>query len=186
MMLALFLIAAPQADVNPPRVNHEPPTAADANGHWRLWFEVRDESELFGAAMYVAASDGSWRTLKPQKVAPGWFEVVLPVQEQARYFFEVFDVLGNGPTRVGTDEVPFVLKPPSGVLGKARPWDAPPPVAVVEPVTPWWLQRPSDQVLWGATAVVGASLAAYAGWALLRNRPVSKVVLVPTIGSVTP
>ena len=86
MVLALILWAAPAADLNPPRVVHEPPTMADAQGDWRLWFEVRDESPLFGAALYVRSETEEWKTIEPDEVAKGWFEAVVPARGAALFF----------------------------------------------------------------------------------------------------
>ena len=186
IVLAALLWAAPAADLNPPRVGHEPPTAVDSDGNWRLWFEVRDESALFGAALYVEAADGKWSTVEPEPVVPGWFEVIVPGKIGLRYFFEVFDEHGNGPTRVGSAEVPFVLKAPVGELAAVRPWtkaDQPP---VPEVVPPWWSKPPSRSVMYTAFGTVALTGLAYGSWALLRARPVSKVTLVPISAGDTP
>jgi len=172
-------MAAPAADLNPPRVSHEPPQAADANGQWHLWFEVRDESELFGAALYHGKKEGGWKSIEPTQVAPGWLEVVIPAIAGTRYFFEVFDAQGNGPTRVGSAEVPFVLSLTEGQLPEARPWDDKPVVSLPPVTKPWWQQRPSDEVFYGAAGAVAFSSILYGAWALLRARPVAKVTLAP-------
>ena len=186
IILAALLWAAPAADLNPPRVGHEPPTAADTDGNWRLWFEVRDESELFGAALYVEAADGQWTTVEPDQVAPEWFEAVIPAKAGLRYFFEVFDEHGNGPTRVGSAEVPFVLKAPEGQLSQTRPWDRSDPIAAPKVVTPWWLKPPSRRLVYTALGTAAATGLAYGSWALLKARPVSKVTLIPMGASETP
>ena len=179
VILAAILWAAPAADVNPPRVGHEPPKAADSQGNWRLWFEVRDESEIFGAALYFATDQGAWQTIEPEQVAPGWLEAVVPATAGLRYFFEVFDEHGNGPTRVGSSEVPFVLQSPAGELSAVRPWDAP-KVIVAEPVfRPWWLKRPPAKLIYAALGTVALSGVIYGSYTLLRDRPVSKVTLIP-------
>ncbi len=186
MLLSLIILAAPAVDLNPPRVSHEPPKAADGQARWHLWFEVRDESALFGAALYLATPDGGWKSVTPKEVAPGWLEVVLPAVAGTRYFFEVFDVQGNGPTRVGSAEAPFVLTEPVGTLPAARPWEK----KLVEPVPavtrPWWQRRPPDHVLirLGAAAALGGVV--YGAWALLRKHPVAKVTLVPVGTGVLP
>ena len=184
--LVALLLAAP--DVNPPRVDHEPPTAVDADGNWRLWFAVRDESPLFGAAVYIAADGKQWRSHNPVQVAPGWLEVVVPAQTGLRYFFEVFDMHGNGPTRVGSEEVPFRLATPKGILAVKRPWD--PEVIVPNPVVPktlaWWRRPPPKEALWAVAGVTGLSLAGWATWAIARRKPVSKVTLVPIAGGALP
>jgi hypothetical protein len=182
IILALSLLTAPTTDLNPPRVSHEPPRAADTQGNWRLWFEVRDESALFGAALYVAKPDGGWRQIEPIAVADGWLEVVIPGIAGTRYFFEVFDINGNGPSRVGSAEVPFVLAAPKGVLASRPPWvkQAPIPSApLVSKPSPWWLKRPSDTQLYGLAGGVALVGLTYAGWSVLRRHPISKVTLVP-------
>ena len=186
IILAAILWAAPAADLNPPRVGHEPPTAADRNGNWRLWFEVRDESALFGAALYIEAADGNWTTIEPDQVVPEWFEVVVPARPGLRYFFEVFDEHGNGPTRVGSAEVPFVLKAPVGALAPTRPWNKPDAPAAPTVVMPWWLKPPPTKVVYAALGTVAVTGLAYGSWALLKARPVSKVTLVPIGASETP
>ena len=182
VILAAILWAAPAADVNPPRVGHEPPKAADSKGNWRLWFEVRDESQLFGAAVYLATDEGLWKTLEPELVAPGWFEAVVPATPGVRYFFEVFDEHGNGPTRVGSSEVPFVLQAPVGELLVVRPWDAPKVVANAVLVKPWWLKLPPRKLVYAVLGTATLSGVIYGSWSMLRARPVSKVTLIP-IGS---
>lgn len=186
MVLALILWAAPAADLNPPRVVHEPPTMADAQGNWRLWFEVRDESPLFGAALYVRTETEEWKTIEPDEVAKGWFEAVVPARAGLRYFFEVFDEHGNGPTRVGSAEVPFVLNEPTGVLPALRPWDgltqAPPPTVA----TPWWQRRPPRRWLTAAVGTLAVTGVAWGSYALFRARPVSSVTLVPVSASASP
>ena len=179
-------MAAPAADLNPPRVSHEPPQAADGQGQWHLWFEVRDESKLFGAALYLGKAEGGWQTIEPTQVAPGWLEVVIPAAAGTRYFFEVFDAQGNGPSRVGSAEVPFVLPAPQGELPKARPWDPKPVVTLPSVRTPWWQKRPSEPVLYGVAGAAAFSALLYASWALLRRHPVSKVTLVPVGTGVLP
>ena len=186
IILAAILLAAPAADLNPPRVGHEPPTAADLQGNWRLWFEVRDESALFGAALYIEAADGQWTTIEPEQVAPEWFEVIIPVKDGLRYFFEVFDEHGNGPTRVGSAEVPFVLKAPVGELASTRPWNKPNQSAAPKVVTPWWLKPPPRRVVYTALGTAAVTGLAYGSWALLKARPVSKVTLVPVGVSESP
>ena len=179
IVLAALVWAAPAADLNPPRVGHEPPTAVDSDGNWRLWFEVRDESALFGAALYVEAADGKWSTVEPESVAPGWFEAIVPGKPGVRYFFEVFDEHGNGPTRVGSAEVPFVLKAPVGALVAVRPWAKFNPPTVQDSAPPWWTKPPSRSVMYTTLGTVALTGLAYGSWALLRARPVSKVTLVP-------
>jgi hypothetical protein len=182
IILALSLLTAPTTDLNPPRVFHEPPRAADAQGNWRLWFEVRDESALFGAALYVAKAVGGWRQIEPKVVADGWLEVVIPAVAGSRYFFEVFDINGNGPSRVGSAEVPFVLAAPKGVLASRPPWVKEvivPPAPPVSKPSPWWLRPPSDGQLYGLAGGVALVGLSYMGWSALRRHPISKVTLVP-------
>ncbi len=188
MLIALMLIAAPAQDLNPPRVDHEPPVAVDAEGNWRLWFRVRDESPLFGAAVYTATADGGWVSAEPKEVAPGWLEAVVPQAPGLRYFFEVFDAQGNGPTRVGSSEVPFVLPTPTGVLGPSRPWDA--PVVVPNPIKPpepaWWEEPIVQRAAVGAGLAAAVSGVVYGSYLLLRARPKSTVTLFPVGAEVLP
>ncbi len=186
IFLSFIILTAPAVDLNPPRVSHEPPKAADGQGLWRLWFEVRDESALFGAALYLAQPDGSWKSLAPKEVAPGWLEVALPAVAGTRYFFEVFDVQGNGPTRVGSAEAPFVLTDPVGDLPTVRPWEKRPAEPLPKVTRPWWQKRPPDYVLVRVAAAAVAGGVAYGAWALLRKHPVAKVTLVPVGTGVLP
>jgi hypothetical protein len=181
-MLAAVLILAVPGDLNPPVVRHEPPANRAKDGSVFLWFEVRDDSDLFGQALFVRAVPGtSWKRVELKPVSPGWFEARLRTSGPFQYFFEVFDDQGNGPSRVGTPQAPFRAPVMIGQLGDRRPWDPPvllpeetpvpdraPPTVVSALRDLWSIPKVRENSVYAAAGVVSAGLS-YGAWRMLRS-----------------
>ncbi|HBU46879.1 MAG TPA: hypothetical protein DEB46_01090 [Myxococcales bacterium] len=193
MMMALVLILAVPGDLNPPVVRHEPPALRAKDGGVYLWFEVRDDSKLFGQALFVRTGPGDpWRRQELIPVATGWFEAKLRRPGAFQYFFEVFDEEGNGPSRVGTPQAPFRAPVLIGELDGRRPWDPPPPPKIVEPLPEqapptvvsalrdlWSIPEVRRNSVYTAAGLVSVGLS-YGAWRMLRSPGgQGQVTLVP-------
>jgi hypothetical protein len=178
-MLFLFLLAA-TADQNPPRVEHDPQLTRTAGAPVLLWFQVKDESALFGVSLFVRSSaQEAWKQVPVVEQQDGWFEGAVSSPPGFAYFFEAYDLHGNGPTRVGTPEMPFVDRSELGPLTTERPWD---PMVVVKPPSAKPAKPAIDlrRVAWVGGTAVGVVAASWLTYRLLRDQGGSaQVALVP-------
>jgi len=178
--MLLFLLLAATADQNPPRVEHDPQLARTVGAPVLLWFQVKDESALFGVSLFVRSSaEEAWQQVPVVEQQDGWFEGAVSAPPGFAYFFEAYDLHGNGPTRVGTSEMPFVDRSEVGPLSTERPWDP------LEPVKPPWLKPPKPVIDlrradWVGGTAVGVVAASWLTYRLLRDHGGSaQVALIP-------
>jgi hypothetical protein len=175
-----FLLLVASADQNPPRVVHDPQLVRTAGAPILLWFQVRDESALFGVSLFVRSSpDQRWQQIPVVEQKDGWFEAAVSAPPGFAYFFEAYDLHGNGPTRVGTAAMPFVDRSALGPLPTERPWDPRVPVKAppIEPPAPGPDLR---RAAWIGGTTVGVLAAGWLSYRLLRSRGgTAQVTLIP-------
>jgi len=111
VLVARNVLAA--ADDTPPRIQHTPPTSAQAGQPLSIEATVEDESGVFEPMLYHRAK-GAPTYSATQLVPAGGKKyvaaIVTPASPELEYFIEAFDNKGNGPSRPGMPEQPHRIR----------------------------------------------------------------------------
>lgn len=124
-----------QKDTDPPVITHTPVKQALQNKPLTISAKISDAHAIFAPAVYVRLERATDYDNIPMRPVGRTFQAVIPasrVTGRLEYFIEAFDVLGNGPARMGTPETPMRVE----AVAKLPPVSLPPPVKASPPPPP--------------------------------------------------
>jgi hypothetical protein len=141
--LAPALVSIPAhaqvADTKPPVIHHTPITSATNGDTVSITAQIIDESEVFGATLwYRTVGSSTYTSVELTRKGDLW-GAAIPINQDTQYWLEAYDEFGNGPTRAGTPEKPFVIHAAAPAPLYAPRAPAPKPVPA--PVAP----EPADE-----------------------------------------
>lgn len=107
----------PKEDKLPPRVRHTFPKTWEAGETIQLAAQIEDPSGIFEPKLYYRrGNSGPFIPGKLTQAEGSTFTGIIAAlpEGEVTYFFEAFDMVGNGPTRFGTPSYPHALKVVAG------------------------------------------------------------------------
>lgn len=118
--------AAPAADTAPPLVTHTPVERVRDGEPVEISAHIVDPSGVFAPTLYHRAPGTQPYTSLPLTGTGGTYAARVAAPKGLEYWLEAYDELGNGPTRRGTPEAPYVVR-------AGTPSPSPEPVVQVTP-----------------------------------------------------
>jgi hypothetical protein len=135
--LVLWALPARGADTRPPVVQHVPVSKAVRDSTVTIQATMTDEMALFAPTLYYRTpGTGEYASLRMQHRSDQCM-ASLKITGNLEYWIEVYDEVGNGPTRVGTPEKPLLVTvvESAEALSEAVVAVVPPPALPI-PATP--------------------------------------------------
>jgi hypothetical protein len=156
------------SDVDPPQLTVSPVTRAIRGKPLMVTANAQDPSGIFGPILYVrkkglGANDYVPIKMAASKIVPGEFSIDVPAAltniDALEYYVEAWDMVGNGPARMGSAGAPL-----SVVIGEEmKVVVAPPPLEMKKGAPPAIIHAALAQALKGKPIEVNARLVGDSG-----------------------
>jgi hypothetical protein len=127
------------ADTRPPVIRHVPITKVVRGETLIITSHFQDESEIFGPTVwYRPVGTKTYLSAEMIRKTEDIWGAAIPVTGDIEYWIEVYDEFGNGPSRAGSPDHPFVVKmvEPAPIYKAPAAAAAPPPEPAEETPPP--------------------------------------------------
>lgn len=123
-------------DTAPPVINHQPVTKATRGEPLIISAQFKDESEIFAPTLYYRPAGQPKFLSLPMTRQNDAFIAIIPGGPPVDYWFEAYDEVGNGPSRMGSANKPVHVDAQAKAPPVAhKPKELPGPVIHHDPVT---------------------------------------------------